>query len=173
MSAISFIYNLEAKSLTLSDEEQEKTGLFTSPGKFKRALNDIGASSVNDEFKQITSQVTGFFGNIFKEVKSTADEFIKDVSPSKLFMDPQSTTVSSPPSQRPSVAPDSNRGSMDIEQYEIELAIAMSLAEMQDRKGSVDITSYSPTKASGMPASAIQEDEEEGLVRASKSDPNQ
>ncbi|KAJ3306727.1 hypothetical protein HDV03_004358 [Kappamyces sp. JEL0829] len=171
MSAISFIYNMEAKSLTLNEEEQARSGLSMSPGKFKRALSEQqNGMSVNDEFKQLTSQVTGFFGNIFKEVKSTADEFIKEVSapanppsPSRPLDSPAALSQ-----ERSSARPSrSAQSPADREQYEIELAIAMSLSEMQDKRGSVDISAYSPTKL-GLPPTnpdLPEEEEEEKLVR--------
>ncbi|KAJ3333533.1 hypothetical protein HDU91_002908, partial [Kappamyces sp. JEL0680] len=171
MSAISFIYNMEAKSLTLNEEEQARSGLSMSPGKFKRALSEQqNGMSVNDEFKQLTSQVTGFFGNIFKEVKSTADEFIKEVSAPANPPSP-SRPLDSPAvlsQERSSARPSrSAQSPADREQYEIELAIAMSLSEMQDKRGSVDISAYSPTKL-GLPPTnpdLPEEEEEEKLVR--------
>lgn len=137
MGAISFIYNLEASKLTLNEAEESK---WYSPRNYRPTViksvapNDYKLKpSSSQEIKQFTNQVGEFFGNFIKEVKSTADEFIKDIN---------SNSASGPPSPSKLFAPDGpppiplreERIRADREQYEMDLALAMSLSEAQERE---------------------------------------
>ena len=185
MGAISFIYNMDSKSLSLNDEEEARLGLRTSPRFFKQALTvkdeagGTGSGSNSpipkEEFKKFTNQVTGFFGNFIKEVKNTADEFMKDVNqqpsaptPSRLFM-AESAIAPGPPSTTSPTFPSSiTQSNQDREKYELELAIAMSLSEIQQKNDAGNPEIFSPTR----PTLSIQkdmenEDDEEKLIRKS------
>jgi hypothetical protein len=136
MGAISFIYNISPKSLTLSEQEKDRMG------------GDLISQSTKDEIKQFTNQVSGFFSSLVKEVKTTADELINNVSPSptspsNIF----GTTPETPTSQQFAELSleERNRLRQEREQYDLDLAIAISLSEAQNQESNlVDIDSYTP-----------------------------
>jgi hypothetical protein len=152
MGAISFIYNITPKSLTLNAQERQKHGLIPE----KPRIQTSGAT--NPELKKITNQVSGFFGNLFKEVKSfgshAADEIVANLStPSPAA---QTTLVASPPGQLPQSAQSAypsregtsaNLGSptTDIaqqEEFELQLALALSLSEGPSQTAAKELEAF-------------------------------
>ena len=137
MGAITFIYNMTTKSLTLNAEEQKQW-----------PFENQNLNQTKDEFKQFTDQVTGFFGQLITDVKSTANDVISHVNVNK---DDKSLFSAVSPFA-PSLSPTSAKKIKALEQvedeihnredYELELAIAISLSEAQEQK--FDIESYSP-----------------------------
>ena len=119
MGAISYLYNLSPSSLTLSNEEKEKLG-----------IADAKKSTLNPDLSKVTSQVSGFFSNLFKEVKSmssqAADDIVANLS--------QSTPTSSVQPSAPAVAYRQNADQLQQEEYELQLAMALSLSQTQEQK---------------------------------------
>ncbi|KAI8895196.1 hypothetical protein BC833DRAFT_602155 [Globomyces pollinis-pini] len=144
MGAVSFIYNMTSKSLTLNESERSKwPGESKSNESLLRFNRPNELSTAKEELKQFTGQVGEFFGNFFKEVKQTADELINNVS------SPENPEVFTPASGAPGASNPttpqnsypSNVNSVEARQqllrqqqeldenYEMELALAMSLSE--------------------------------------------
>jgi hypothetical protein len=136
MGAISFIYNLSPKSLTLNEQEKQKSG------------GELFGQSTKDEIKQFTNQVSGFFSSLVREVKSTADELMNNVSspttPENIFGTQSQPT--SPVRQQFSQmsVQERERIQQEREQYELDLAIAISLSEQQNQESMLDIDAYTP-----------------------------
>jgi hypothetical protein len=89
--------------------------------------------------------VSGFFGSLFKEVKTTAGEIMQNVSgPSS----PKSSKIHNEAKNVPSSAlkyENMMNDELEQEKYEMDLAIAMSLSEAQVTNSNlIDIDAYSP-----------------------------
>lgn len=126
MSAISFIYNLSAKSLTLNEQEKVHYGIPITPS--RPSLPE----AFNPEFKKVTNQVTGFFNNIFKEVRlfgsHAADDIVANIgTPSPIA---GSAAISSPSRDTPSHQLQKKQSDQQ-EDFELQLALALSLSENQ------------------------------------------
>ena len=121
--------------------------------KCNRPFENQNLNATRDEFKHFTEQVTGFFGQLITDVKTTANEVIssvqqppgsgKDVfsaiSPFAPNISPSSAT---PMEKHPNLKVVDEENEKTREDYELELAIAISLSEAQE--GKFDIESYSP-----------------------------
>lgn len=189
---------MDAKSLTLNEEEKTRLG-GNSPSFFKQSLGPTtstssSSSSPRENVNNFANQITGFFGNFMKEVKTTADELIKEVtpnnnappqSPSRLFAPETATSPTFPPnfsSQKPNNSALKLEGVSDEEvearkreaanrereRYELELAIAMSLSEIQDKKNVSNPETYSPITPTAPSSSVLKDDEEEEPLKRNK-----
>lgn len=107
------------------------------------------AQGTRNELKQFTNQVSDFFGNLIKEVKTTANELMNDSppspagSPTKLFRKDAGDSLQN----RMGNLSVEEREREEREKYELDLAIAMSLSEANDfekEKNLLDIDSYTP-----------------------------
>jgi hypothetical protein len=124
----------------LNEQEKERSG-----------AGDFIPQSTKDEIKQFTNQVTDFFSSLVKEVKTTADELINNVSPAPSPTSPANifgtqTQPTSPTAQQFEQLSLEEREKLraEREQYELDLAIAMSLSESQNQENLLDIDSYTP-----------------------------
>ena len=143
---------MTTKSLTLSPEEQKQW-----------PFENQNLNATRDEFKHFTDQVSGFFGQLMTDVKSTANEVISSVQhPSESgtidvyqgsvfsavspFAPNLSPTTTKLANSFPSIQ-ETEEDTKTREDYELELAIAISLSEAQE--GKFDIESYSPMHTSG------------------------
>ncbi|KAJ3251384.1 hypothetical protein HK103_002431 [Boothiomyces macroporosus] len=137
MGALSFIYNMSHKSLTLTDKEKSEwlPNLNDRAGETKGSEPNLNkfAASAKEEFVQFSSQVTDFFGSFIKEVKSTADELLNSnpTSPKDQVFTPNS--FGPPELPTPTTGNSAEREYIDRERYELDLAIAMSLSENQQK----------------------------------------
>lgn len=148
-------------SLTLSDEELSKwyIGFNQRPGwKPSTSIQSGRVRTASDpaaELRQFGAQVSDFFGNLYKGVKTTTDDLIKEINtppPSHPFSPdsvPPSATSPNMPDPVTSVE-DRQKAREEREAYELELAIAMSLSEATTNNSISDIEkfSHSPTKPS-------------------------
>lgn len=175
MGAISFIYNMSAKSLTLNENELSKWPL--------QQQREQAGQSTKDELKEFTDQVQGFFGSLVKEVKSTAGEIFQQVNqtnPSPGLFSPDGTIHDNLPHK---TSPNSKnvpsgvtkraqqeQQALEREKYEMDLAIAMSLSEAQNLDANlIDIDQYSPLKTA---PELDEESEEEELEKISSKKPD-
>ncbi|KAL2917890.1 hypothetical protein HK105_202303 [Polyrhizophydium stewartii] len=103
MGAISFIYNMTAKSLTLSDEEKATLGISSAP---QQPNNGPGAgqhgagwrqSTGAGELNRIAGQMSQFFGSIFKEVRTIGSQAAEDFAGLVAGDSTASTTTESTP----------------------------------------------------------------------------
>ncbi|KAJ3322240.1 hypothetical protein HDV06_003300 [Boothiomyces sp. JEL0866] len=145
MGALSFIYNMSYKSLTLSDKERAEW--LANPndrvGDTKGSDQNLNkfAATAKEEFAQFSTQVTDFFGSFIKEVKSTADELLSSnpTSPKDQVFTPKDqvftpNSFGAPDLPSPTTRNDrTEREYIDRERYELDLAIAMSLSENQQK----------------------------------------
>ncbi|KAH6563596.1 hypothetical protein BASA50_001633 [Batrachochytrium salamandrivorans] len=157
MGVISFIYNMNAKSLTLTEEEQAKMGISSQniqsqkqQQQERQQWNESTASGAK-ELNRIAGQVTQFFGNIFKEVKTIGSQAAEDfaglvtsesstASQSEYDMS-SSTSLTAPKTpfgvnstEYPAhsyTAQDTKAPPQDQEEFELQLALALSLSEKQ------------------------------------------
>jgi hypothetical protein len=147
MGAISFIYNLSPKSLTLTDEEKVLYIPSSSESSPKATSTTLPSQSQsNSEIQQFANNFTGFLGTIFKEVKAMSNDaaeglkamsneaaegvqgFVHKLAPPKLpgLISQPSPTLSS--SNRSNLPSGSSLGSRDDEEFELQLAMALSLS---------------------------------------------
>jgi len=165
MSAVSFIYNMQSKSLTLNDEEKARW-----PGwNGENIASAIQRSAEpGGDLHKLTNQVTDFFGSFFKDVKEATSEIVKEIkspnspgpvgSPKRLFSsDGQSVKMTSVTEE------ERQKLREERERYELELAIAMSLSETTQDKNLTDIDAFSPSKPV-----ASEDESDEKLVRKEK-----
>jgi hypothetical protein len=192
MGAISFIYNMSAKSLTLNENELSKWPL--------QQLRDHTGPSTKDELKEFTDQVQGFFGSLVKEVKSTAGEIFQQVNQTN--PGPKSPALFSPDGSNYDILSDQTMSKYDSvasfnaknlppgvpkrtqqeqeqitqqtlerEKYEMDLAIAMSLSEAQNNDDNlIDIDQYSPLKTAPALDDESEEEELEKIAKKQEDD---
>ena len=116
---------------------------------------------------KVANQVTGFFGNFFKDVKDTTNEIMKDIKGSPTGSPAGNRSATSSPIFKQS-AEEQRLAREEREKYELELAIAMSLSETTQEKNIADIDSFSPSKPMAEMKLAGDDDEGEKLVRSTK-----
>ncbi|EGF79479.1 hypothetical protein BATDEDRAFT_89555 [Batrachochytrium dendrobatidis JAM81] len=165
MGVISFIYNMNAKSLTLTEEEQEKMGVSLQSVQLQQQQErqQWGRSTTNGakEFNRIAGQVSQFFGSIFKEVKTMGTQAAEDLAglvsseyPAVSPSESQSSPTALPMLDKVSI--DSSTREYPLQDYshqpikspqeqefELQLAMALSLSE-KETSGSMTMDHLNP-----------------------------
>lgn len=143
MGAISFLYNLSEKSLTLADEERAQY----FPATVRSAANKIDSRSPSPntpglpELQQFASQVSGFFGSFVREVKTLSTDaagkvegFVSRLGKQTGVEDDDEESAEFPGNtsgQRPRATAAAARREAEEEDYELQMALALSLS-LQD-----------------------------------------
>ncbi|KAI8929964.1 hypothetical protein BC831DRAFT_441745 [Entophlyctis helioformis] len=99
MGAISFIYNMTGKSLTLTDAEKQRLGMDGSQSAQGSQTRLNGSNAPNTtggagELNRIAGQVSNFFGKIFTEVKTISTQAADEIAGFVASSDSPTTTTS-------------------------------------------------------------------------------
>ena len=204
MGAISFIYNMTTKSLTLDGRDKIVAGTSASPNLFGNASTQnksAVAANRQRDMNKIANQVSTFFSNIYKEVKTNVTNAVDEManlSVSQVDQGTPLTTISTTsPSETTSATGDQIAGTtnnssvpshlkdvesptrlrQEEEDYELQLAMALSLSESTAAQEQMQIEAGLKKDGQGLLIDVCDDDPEKDesnsvSASSSKSSPN-